>query len=262
MPFFISHDDRLKEVLSAQSHLSDYFGGHLSINWGIEDFGFGQYSLRKKDNNISVANEYTSKETVTAVIKQAFAEMFYSENTSLQELIEDLNYDQTAKYFYRDPKYCKFWMQPHSQSEDTSYVYQTYFVNNNFEEIKIVFNKAKFPCENTDNFTVSDLLQEGHWSDMFVGASKVNWKIINDTGVIENKMADEPCSFKDMIWDRDSQEMHFLWESNTNSGFIAIKNHSYLPLVEIKTFGKTKDFIFKLIDSMMGQAELEDKRNE
>ena len=258
MPFFIHHNDQLKKVISAQSSLSAYFGGHLNINWGIEAFGFGQYLLSKKENTISIANECTGKKTVTAVIKQAFDEMLYSENTTLETVSEDLNYEKTAKYFYRDPKYCKLWMLPHRQSEDEQYVYQSYFVNNNFEEIKITFDKNKFPSENQDNFTISDLLQESNWADMFVKSSKVNWQVIHDSKTFQHD-GDENCEFVDMLWDKDSQEMHFLWKNQSESGFIAIKNHSYLPLVEIKTFGKNKKLIFNLIDSMMVHAQLEDK---
>lgn len=258
MPFFIDHNNKSKKVLSAHSYLSEHFSGHLSISWGIEEFGFGQYSLSKKYGVISISNECNGKKTVTAVIKQAFDEMFYSENTTLESVSENLNYEQTAKCFYRDPKYTKFWMQPHSQSQDEKYVYQSYFIGNNFEEIKITFDKNKFPSENEDNFTISNLLQESNWDSMFVSATKVNWQVINGSKNSQDKI-DENCEFVNMLWDESEQEMHFYWKNQSESGFIAIKNHSYLPLVEIKTFGKNKNFIFNLIDSLMVHAELEDK---
>lgn len=239
------------EVIRANSFLS--WGG-IQVNWGITEFGFGEFIYYTKDNLLHCSSERCGKETVTAVLKKAFWDMIYSNFERLEFKDKNLSLKQAKAQFAVTDKGFRVFRTPHKKIKINGKIYLSFFEKSNFVELCLVFDEKIFP-KHEEMFALSDFIEAGIWEDYFVSATERTWAKVSFT---EMQPAHKPELLKAYFQKENEKQLMLLWETKDEKGFFIIENDNDISASRIYTFGKDRDFVLKVIETLTEDVVLID----
>lgn len=232
-------------------------GESLQIDWSTDE-QFGGYNLFKKGNRVYLDNEQTTRSTVGAILKKAFLEMLYIEYESLERIETPMTYEQCRDYFRTPANQFTVYLTPHQQFEDDNSLCLGYFFKSNLEEVVICIKKDKLPVKEIhedENSYIGTYIQRNDWQDMFENAMKVTWKRVL------NKEPEFLPTYKDVQFVNlffEDGNIDIYWKTPFESGRLSLAPHAYLSVMEINTFGKSREFVMQVLDSMIKKIVLTD----
>lgn len=231
------------EVIRANSFLS--WGG-IQVNWGITEFGFGEFVYYTKDNLLYCSSERCGQETVTAVLKKAFWDMIYSNFESLKFKDKSLTIKETTTQFSTGDKGFRIFRTPHKNVKINNKIYLSFFEESNFVEYCLVFDEKIFP-QHEECFALSDFIEAGQWGNLLVSATRRTW---TKTNYLKMKNSSDSIILKAYFKKENDNQLKLFWESDNEKGFFIIENDKDVSANRIYTFGKNKDFVSKVIDKL------------
>ena len=231
------------EVIRANSFLS--LGG-IQVNWGITEFGFGEFVYYTKDEKLHCSNETCGPATVTAVLKKAFWDMIYSNFERLEFTDKNFTLKQATAQFAVSDRGFRIFRTSHKNVKINGKIHLSFFEESNFVEYCLVFDEKIFP-QHEEMFALSDFIEAGQWGELFVSAVERTWTKVNHA---EMKTSSQPEVMKASFQKENDKQLKLLWESTDEKGFFIIENDTDVSANRIYTFGKDREFVLKVIQKL------------
>lgn len=230
----------------------------LQIYWGINNFGFGEFSFYVKDCETFCHNEMCGSKTVGTVLKKAVWDMVYQGFDTLESTTSDISEEDAHSLFAIGKGGFRIYRNAHTRSVVDEKLYVSYFEKSNYTMTTLVFDNKTFPDlidEESADFVLSDYLEKSQW-EHFVKAYQTTWikNVVTEEIGLDN--IEKIVSAKFVKPGGEGIEIH--WTSNKGNGQITIENHPDVQGCMIETFGKSKLFVMNVLDKAMESITLHD----
>ena len=230
----------------------------LQIYWGINNFGFGEFSFYVKDGETFCYNEMCGSKTVGTVLKKSVWDMVYQGFDTLESTTSAISEEDAHSLFAIGKGGFRIYRNAHTRSLIDEKLYVSYFEKSNYIKTTLVFDNKTFPDlidEESADFILSDYLEQPKW-EHFIKAYQTTWIKTAVTEEIGLDDTEKIISAKFVKPEGEGIEIH--WASNKCNGHITIENNPEVQSCIVDTFGKSKLFVMNVLDKAMEDITLQD----